>query len=78
MKQEREGGGRKGRKEGKRERDRGVNLLEDINSRKRTWSLAVTLPTATTHRFPLPFLSPAALLSTHLLHSSGTLSNISE
>lgn len=51
----------------------GVSLLEDINSQKRTWSFAVTFPTATIYRSPLPFFSSPALLSNHLLHSSGEL-----
>ncbi len=63
--------GKEGEEKGeRRERgrgERGVNLLEDINRRKRTWSLAVTLTDSHIHRSPLPFSSPPALLSTHLL-----------
>lgn len=51
-------GGDEGGKEG--ESERGVSLLKDINRRKSTWSLAVTLPDGHIHRSPLPFSSPPA------------------
>lgn len=52
-------GGEKGER---RESGRGVSRLEDINSHKRTWSLAVTPPTATIHCSLLPFFSPPPLI----------------
>lgn len=62
-----EEGEEKGERRERGRGERGVNLLEDINKRKRTWSLAVTILDGHIQRSPLPFSSPPAFLSTHLL-----------